>query len=94
MTDPSPDSIAPSLALIEQMAFEAISTLPPEFREPATHKENEAEPLPDERSRAMHPAPIELEPLTPDVMLPPPVLLPDTVLGEGLAGLGAQNFRN
>ena len=37
MTNPAPDSIAPSLALIEQLAHEAISTLPPPFREPATH---------------------------------------------------------
>jgi predicted Zn-dependent protease with MMP-like domain len=37
MTNPSPDSIAPSLALIEQLAHEAVSTLPAPFREPATH---------------------------------------------------------
>ncbi len=37
MTNPSPDSIAPSLALIEELAHEAISTLPAPFREPATH---------------------------------------------------------
>ncbi|MCX7287660.1 MAG: metallopeptidase family protein [Rhodobacterales bacterium] len=36
MTNPSPDSIAPSLALIEQLAHEAVSTLPAPFREPAT----------------------------------------------------------
>jgi predicted Zn-dependent protease with MMP-like domain len=36
MTDPTPDSVAPSLALIEQLAHEAISTLPEPFREPAT----------------------------------------------------------
>ena len=37
MTNPSPDSIAPSLAFLEQLAHEAISTLPDPFREPATH---------------------------------------------------------
>lgn len=37
MTDPSPESHAPSLALIEQLAHEAISTLPDPFRLPATH---------------------------------------------------------
>ncbi len=36
MTNPSPDSIAPSLALIEELAHEAVSTLPAPFREPAT----------------------------------------------------------
>jgi len=36
MTNPSPDSIAPSLAYLEQLAHEAISTLPTPFREPAT----------------------------------------------------------
>ncbi len=35
MTDPAPDSIAPSLALIEQLAHEAIATLPAPFRDPA-----------------------------------------------------------
>jgi predicted Zn-dependent protease with MMP-like domain len=37
MTNPAPDSIAPSLAFIEQLAHEAISTLPEPFRGPATH---------------------------------------------------------
>ncbi len=36
MTNPAPETIAPSLALIEQLAHEAISTLPEPFREPAT----------------------------------------------------------
>lgn len=36
MTNPSPDTIAPSLALIEQLAHEAISTLPEPWRRPAT----------------------------------------------------------
>ncbi|MDP3261937.1 MAG: metallopeptidase family protein [Tabrizicola sp.] len=36
MTNPSPDSIAPSLGLIEQLAHEAVSTLPEPFREAAT----------------------------------------------------------
>ena len=37
MTNPAPDSIAPSLAFLEQLAHEAVSTLPDPFREPATH---------------------------------------------------------
>ena len=37
MTNPAPDSIAPSLAFLEQLAHEAVSTLPDTFREPATH---------------------------------------------------------
>lgn len=36
MTDPSPDSTAPSLGYLEQLAHETISTLPLPFREPAT----------------------------------------------------------
>ncbi len=36
MTNPPPDSIAPSLGLIEQLAHEAVSTLPAAFREAAT----------------------------------------------------------
>lgn len=36
MTEPAPESHAPSLALIEQLAHEAISTLPEPFRKPAT----------------------------------------------------------
>lgn len=37
MTNPAPDSHAPSLAMIEQLAHETISTLPDPFRGPATH---------------------------------------------------------
>jgi predicted Zn-dependent protease with MMP-like domain len=37
MTNPSPDSIAPTLDLIEQLAHETVSTLPPAFRALATH---------------------------------------------------------
>jgi predicted Zn-dependent protease with MMP-like domain len=37
MTNPAPETIAPSLALIEQLAHEAVANLPPPFREPATH---------------------------------------------------------
>jgi predicted Zn-dependent protease with MMP-like domain len=48
MTNPSPDSIAPSLALIEQLAHEAISTLPAPFREPATHIRLRIEDFPDD----------------------------------------------
>jgi predicted Zn-dependent protease with MMP-like domain len=50
MTDPSPDSIAPSLALIEQLAHEAISTLPAQFRELATHIRLRVEDFPDEET--------------------------------------------
>jgi len=35
MTNPAPDSIAPSLAYLEQLAHETISTLPIAFRAPA-----------------------------------------------------------
>ncbi|WP_128515598.1 metallopeptidase family protein [Tabrizicola thermarum] len=49
MTDPSPDSIAPSLALIEQLAHEAVSTLPAEFREPATRIRIRVEDFPDDQ---------------------------------------------
>jgi predicted Zn-dependent protease with MMP-like domain len=48
MTNPSPDSIAPSLAVIEQLAHEAISTLPDPFREPATHIRLRIEEFPDQ----------------------------------------------
>ena len=48
MTNPSPDSIAASLALIEQLAHEAISTLPAPFREPATHIRLRIEDFPDD----------------------------------------------
>jgi predicted Zn-dependent protease with MMP-like domain len=37
MTNPAPESLAPTLAFIEALAHEAVSTLPPPFREPATH---------------------------------------------------------
>ena len=36
MTDPAPDIIAPSLALIEHLAHQAVSILPDPFREPAS----------------------------------------------------------
>ncbi|MBE2276954.1 MAG: metallopeptidase family protein [Rhodobacteraceae bacterium] len=36
MTNPSPDAIAPSLDFIEQLAREAIATLPEPWRNPAT----------------------------------------------------------
>ena len=36
MNNPAPDSIAPSLALIEQLAHDAISTLPEPYRVAAT----------------------------------------------------------
>lgn len=37
MTNPAPEAIAPSLAYIEQLAHDTISTLPAVFRAPATH---------------------------------------------------------
>lgn len=37
MTETAPESHAPSLALIEQLAHDAILTLPEVFRAPATH---------------------------------------------------------
>lgn len=48
MTNPAPDSIAPSLALLEQLAHEAISTLPEPFREAATHVRLRIEEFPDD----------------------------------------------
>jgi predicted Zn-dependent protease with MMP-like domain len=48
MTNPAPDSIAPTLALIEQLAHETISTLPPQFRAPATHIRLRVEDFPEE----------------------------------------------
>jgi predicted Zn-dependent protease with MMP-like domain len=48
MTNPAPDSIAPSLAFIEQLAHEAISTLPAPFREPATQIRLRVEEFADE----------------------------------------------
>jgi predicted Zn-dependent protease with MMP-like domain len=46
--NPAPDSIAPSLAFIEQLAHEAISTLPAPFREPATQIRLRVEEFADE----------------------------------------------
>jgi predicted Zn-dependent protease with MMP-like domain len=48
MTNPARDSIAPSLAFIEQLAHEAISTLPAPFREPATQIRLRVEEFADE----------------------------------------------
>jgi predicted Zn-dependent protease with MMP-like domain len=48
MTNPAPDSIAPSLSVIEQLAHEAISTLPEPFREPATHVRLRVEDFPED----------------------------------------------
>ena len=48
MTNPSSNSIAPSLAFLEQLAHEAISTLPDPFREPATHIRLRVEDFPQE----------------------------------------------
>jgi len=48
MTNPSPNSIAPSLSFIEQLAHEAISTLPDPFREPATHIRLRIEDFPED----------------------------------------------
>jgi predicted Zn-dependent protease with MMP-like domain len=48
MTDPAPDTIAPSLAFLEQLAHEAISTLPAPFREPATLIHLRVEDFPDD----------------------------------------------
>lgn len=48
MTDTTADSIAPSVALIEQLAHEAVSTLPAPFREPATHVRLRIEDFPDD----------------------------------------------
>ncbi|MFZ1468398.1 MAG: metallopeptidase family protein [Paracoccaceae bacterium] len=54
MTNPSPDTIAPSLALIEQLAHEAISTLPEPWRVPATQVVLRIEDFPaDEMLEAM-----------------------------------------
>jgi predicted Zn-dependent protease with MMP-like domain len=54
MTNPSPDTIAPSLALIEQLAHEAISTLPEPWRLPATQVVLRIEDFaPDEMLEAM-----------------------------------------
>jgi predicted Zn-dependent protease with MMP-like domain len=48
MTDPAPDSIAPSLAYIEQLAHEAMSTLPEPFRDPATQVRLRIDEFPDD----------------------------------------------
>ncbi len=48
MTNPPSSSIAPTLALIEQLAHEAVSTLPEPFREPATHVRLRIEEFPDD----------------------------------------------
>ena len=48
MTNPNPTSIAPSLALIEQLAHEAVSTIPDPFREPATHIRLRIEDFPED----------------------------------------------
>lgn len=54
MTHPSPDSIAPSLELIEQLAREAIATLPDPWRGPATEVVLRVEDFPaDEILEAM-----------------------------------------
>lgn len=48
MTDPAPESLAPSLAYIEQLAHEAVATLPAPFRDLATHVRIRVENFPDE----------------------------------------------
>ena len=48
MTDPSPDSHAPSLAFLEQLAHETVSTLPVAFREPTTHIRIRVEDFPED----------------------------------------------
>lgn len=54
MTNPSPETIAPSLELIEQLAHEAIATLPDPWRGPATHVVLRIEDFaPDEMLEAM-----------------------------------------
>ncbi|NPD14596.1 metallopeptidase family protein [Xinfangfangia sp. D13-10-4-6] len=54
MTNPTPDSIAPSLELIESLAREAIATLPEPWRTPATHVVLRVEDFPpDEMLEAM-----------------------------------------
>lgn len=54
MTNPSPATIAPSLELIEQLAHEAIATLPDPWRGPATHVVLRIEDFaPDEMLEAM-----------------------------------------
>ena len=48
MTNPAPDSIAPSLAFIEHLAHETIATLPEAFRAPATHIRLRIEDFPED----------------------------------------------
>jgi predicted Zn-dependent protease with MMP-like domain len=48
MTNPSPDSLAPSLAFLEALAHEAVATLPDPFRDPATQVRLRVEEMPDD----------------------------------------------
>lgn len=48
MSNPSPDHIAPSLELIEQLAREAVATLPEPWRGPATQVVLRVEDFPSE----------------------------------------------
>jgi predicted Zn-dependent protease with MMP-like domain len=48
MTDPAPDSHAPSLAFLELLAHETVSTLPAPFRGPATHIRIRVEEFPED----------------------------------------------
>lgn len=48
MTNPAPDSLAPTLDFIEQLVHEAISTLPDPFRTPATHVRLRIEDFPND----------------------------------------------
>ena len=64
------------------------------FQELAAREEHEAEPLPFERQRVVHPVPVELKPLAIDIVLPPPVLLSHTVLRGHLALLRVQHLGN
>ena len=48
MTHASPDTVAPSLALIEQLAREAIATLPDPWRGPATQVVLRVEDFPED----------------------------------------------
>jgi predicted Zn-dependent protease with MMP-like domain len=50
MTNPSPDSIAPSLALIEQLAHEAVAALPAPFRAPASEVRLRIEDFADDQT--------------------------------------------
>ena len=54
MTNPAPETIAPSLELFEQLAHEAIATLPEPWRTPATQVVLRIEDFPaDEMLEAM-----------------------------------------